>query len=68
MGIMWFAEDCVNCGECNMVYNGDTNDWTVQDVEGFICWSCKTSNSFSEDGEPELSDEDYFDDGEQWDR
>lgn len=37
----WFQSRCPNCHVANFVDNGDTQDLSVEDVSGVICWNCK---------------------------
>lgn len=44
----WFTETC-ECGVVNWLYNGDLDDITRRDIEGFICYRCGKSHSFSDE-------------------
>lgn len=57
----WYNPHCPTCGKVNWVSNGDISDLTVEDVEGFMCWSCEQSWQFPEeiDGELIATDESF---------
>ena len=52
----------MKCQTPNLVDNGDLEDMTVPDVDGFRCYSCGTGNALSENGEVTETD-DCLDDG-----
>ena len=41
MAFMWLELFCPNCKATNWVDNGDPEDMTVCDNEGYQCWKCK---------------------------
>lgn len=59
----WIQTSCWKCREENLVDNGDASDLTGVDVEGFVCWSCKSNNAFDDEGNGVETDEEQFDDG-----
>lgn len=66
MSYTWYENDCFQCGEPNLVCNGDESDWTQEDVaDGFKCWKCGACNMLNDDGEMVRSDrdEDEHEDG-----
>ncbi len=50
----WIEESCT-CGAINWLFDGDPNDETRRDIEGFLCHKCKLANPMFEDepGDPE---------------
>lgn len=49
MSSVWFSELCKKCGATNWLYDGDPNDQTRPDIEGYICYKCNESRSFSDE-------------------
>ena len=52
----WLELDCPNCDAVNWVDNGDPQDMTGFDSEGYQCWKCK--KHFTLEGEE--TDEDFL--------
>lgn len=46
--VQWFEVNCAKCNKTNLVYNGDTSDLTVPDIDYFRCFACETVNEFAE--------------------
>lgn len=46
MTTIWYCEQCEKCGKRNYIYNGDPEDITVPDVQGYRCWYCDSVNWF----------------------
>jgi len=44
----WHKMWCDKCGVLNWVCDGDITDMTRPDIDGFICYKCKTSYAFVE--------------------
>lgn len=38
--ITWIEDHCPKCYQPNWVNNGDSNDYTENDIDGSKCWSC----------------------------
>lgn len=42
----WYKCNCDKCDRVNWWSNGDENDFTVDDIGGYACWSCGHENIF----------------------
>lgn len=65
MSVYWNEFDCVQCRKPNVVNNGDVDDMTLADVDGFKCWCCGTCNMLDDCGNVVVSnrDEEEHDEG-----
>jgi hypothetical protein len=60
----WYEINCAKCQTPNLVDNGDLDDMTVLDVDGFRCYSCGAGNMITGDGDVIETDEsECLDDG-----
>lgn len=48
----WYQEKCKYCKKVCWVNNGDENDSTLQDYDGFSCWGCKKHNLLNSNSDP----------------
>jgi phosphate starvation-inducible protein PhoH len=48
----WYRESCNKCEKTCWVNNGDERDSTLNDYDGFICWSCKAKNLINSNPKP----------------
>jgi hypothetical protein len=51
----WLEVSCPNCKTLNWINNGDLENFSDMDAEGFACWQCH--KTFSLDGMP--TDDDH---------